>query len=140
MPAISDKMLLDDVIYEVDWDGDIVWEWKVSDHFEELGFDAIARNLMYRDPNYYTGFGNSHIAGDWVHTNSMSVLGPNKWYDAGDKRFHPDNIIIDCPRRQHHPDHRKSHRRHRMEDRPVFRSDPPNCASSAGSSASITPT
>ena len=63
---------------------------------EELGFDAIARNLMYRDPNYYTGFGNSHIAGDWVHTNSMSVLGPNKWYDAGDKRFHPDNIIIDC--------------------------------------------
>ena len=26
----------------------------------------------------------------------MSVLGPNKWYDAGDKRFHPDNIIIDC--------------------------------------------
>ena len=96
VPAISDKMLLDDVIYEVDWDGDIVWEWKVSDHFEELGFDAIARNLMYRDPNYYTGFGNSHIAGDWVHTNSMSVLGPNKWYDAGDKRFHPDNIIIDC--------------------------------------------
>ena len=63
---------------------------------KELGFDAIARNLMYRDPNYYTGFGNSHIAGDWVHTNSMSVLGPNKWYDAGDKRFHPDNIIIDC--------------------------------------------
>ena len=95
VPAISDKMLLDDVIYEVDWDGDIVWEWKVSDHFEELGFDAIARNLMYRDPNYYTGFGNSHIAGDWVHTNSMSVLGPNKWYDAGDKRFHPDNIIVD---------------------------------------------
>ena len=95
VPAISDKMLLDDVIYEVDWDGDIVWEWKVSDHFEELGFDAIARNLMYRDPNYYTGFGNSHIAGDWVHTNSMSVLGPNKWYDAGDERFHPDNIIVD---------------------------------------------
>ena len=86
-------MLLDDVIYEVDWDGDIVWEWKVSDHFEELGFDAIARNLMYRDPNYYTGFGNSHIAGDWVHTNSMSVLGPNRWYDAGDERL---------PSRQHH--------------------------------------
>ena len=41
VPAISDKMLLDDVIYEVDWDGDIVWEWKVSDHFEELGFDAV---------------------------------------------------------------------------------------------------
>jgi hypothetical protein len=33
--------------------------------------------------------------GDWMHINSMSVLGPNKWYDAGDERFHPDNIIWD---------------------------------------------
>ena len=30
-----------------------------------------------------------------MHINSMSVLGPNKWYDAGDERFHPDNIIWD---------------------------------------------
>lgn len=96
VPAISDRMLFDDAIYEADWDGDIVWEWKVSDHFEELGFGATVRNLMYRDPNYCTGFGNSHIAGDWVHTNSMSVLGPNERYDASDKRSHPDNIIIDC--------------------------------------------
>ena len=33
--------------------------------------------------------------GDWMHINSMSYLGPNKWYDAGDERFHPDNIIWD---------------------------------------------
>ena len=33
--------------------------------------------------------------GDWMHINSMSVLGPNKWYDAGDERFHPENIIWD---------------------------------------------
>ncbi len=26
----------------------------------------------------------------------MSALGPNKWYDAGDARFHPDNIIWDA--------------------------------------------
>ena len=25
----------------------------------------------------------------------MSTLGPNKWFEAGDARFHPDNIIID---------------------------------------------
>ena len=30
-----------------------------------------------------------------MHINSMSKLGPNKWYDAGDERFHPDNIIMD---------------------------------------------
>ena len=33
--------------------------------------------------------------GDWMHLNAMSALGPNKWYDAGDERFHPDNIITD---------------------------------------------
>jgi hypothetical protein len=26
----------------------------------------------------------------------MSVLGPNRFYDQGDKRFHPDNIIVDA--------------------------------------------
>jgi hypothetical protein len=25
--------------------------------------------------------------------NSMSLLGPNKWFDQGDERFHPDNIV-----------------------------------------------
>ncbi|OPX41797.1 MAG: hypothetical protein B1H13_00025 [Desulfobacteraceae bacterium 4484_190.3] len=29
----------------------------------------------------------------WNAGNTASWLGPNKWYDAGDKRFHPDNII-----------------------------------------------
>jgi hypothetical protein len=33
------------------------------------------------------------VGGDWIHINSASWLGPNKWYDQGDKRFNPDNII-----------------------------------------------
>lgn len=33
--------------------------------------------------------------GDWMHINSVSTLGPNKWFDMGDERFHPDNIIWD---------------------------------------------
>jgi hypothetical protein len=28
-----------------------------------------------------------------MHVNSISLLGPNRHYDAGDERFHPDNII-----------------------------------------------
>ena len=32
--------------------------------------------------------------GDWMHLNSMSPLGPNRWFDGGDERFHPDNIIL----------------------------------------------
>lgn len=33
---ISDKRLLDDVFLELDWEGNIVWEWHVSKHFNEL--------------------------------------------------------------------------------------------------------
>ena len=33
------------------------------------------------------------VSGDWMHINSISLLGPNRWFDGGDERFHPDNII-----------------------------------------------
>lgn len=95
VPEISNKPLLDDVIYEVTWDGEVVWEWCASDHFEALGFSPVSRLVMHKDPNYYTLFGTAHVAGDWAHINTMSALGPNKWFDAGDTRFHPDNIIVD---------------------------------------------
>ncbi|MCL6479571.1 MAG: aryl-sulfate sulfotransferase [Peptococcaceae bacterium] len=91
-PKISDKLLLDDTIIEVDWNGEIVWEWTCSDHFDEYEFSEAARNILCRDPNFRPAGGGM---GDWMHVNSMSVLGPNKWYDAGDGRFHPDNIIWD---------------------------------------------
>ena len=90
-PEISDKLLQDDVIIEVTWEGEIVWEWICSDHFEEMGFDEQARNMLYRNPNLVL----DNQVGDWMHMNAMSMLGPNKWYDAGDERFHPDNIIWD---------------------------------------------
>src|SRR6185369_4424230 len=34
---------------------------------------------------------------DWLHINSATYVGPNKWFDAGDKRFAPENVII-CSR------------------------------------------
>lgn len=93
IPAISDKRLLDDTIIEVTWEGKIVWEWSCSEHFEELGFSEEAKNILSRNPNMVPSGGGM---GDWMHINSMSALGPNKWYDAGDQRFHPDNIIWDA--------------------------------------------
>lgn len=87
---ITDKRLIDDKIIEVDWEGNIIWEWRANEHFEELGFDEAARNVLYRDPSV-----RGEAGGDWLHVNSISTLGPNKWYDAGDDRFHPDNIIFD---------------------------------------------
>ena len=90
---ISEHRLLDDVFIEVDWEGNIVWEWHANKHFNELGFDEIAKNVLARNPNNHENGGGQ---GDWLHINSMSVLGPNKWYDAGDERFNPENIIWDA--------------------------------------------
>lgn len=87
---ISDKLLLDDCIIEVDWQGNILWRWNCNEHFKEFGFDEAAKNALFRDPN------KTVAGGDWMHINSMSLLGPNKWYDEGDERFHPDNIICDA--------------------------------------------
>jgi len=89
-PNISDKLLLDDTIIEVTWDGNIVWEWICSEHFEEMGFSEEAKNVLARNPGTVPSGGGM---GDWMHLNSVSTLGPNKWFDSGDERFNPDNII-----------------------------------------------
>lgn len=89
-PEISDKILIDDKIIEVNWQGEIIWEWKVSDHFDEFGFSEGAKNAIYKNPGL-----RKNLGGDWFHTNSISYVGPNKWYDQGDERFAPDNILFD---------------------------------------------
>lgn len=88
---ISDHPLLDDRIVEVSWDGKIVWNFRPHEHFAELGFDAAARASMRHNPNLRPLEGGA--IGDWLHINSLSVVGPNRHYDAGDPRFHPDNIL-----------------------------------------------
>jgi hypothetical protein len=91
-PKISDRLLLDDLILEVDASGKVVWEWAAHDHFDEYGFDDRAKAVLRTNPNLVpVGEG----VGDWLHINSLSYLGPNRWYDAGDTRFHPDNVIWD---------------------------------------------
>lgn len=93
---INAKMpLLSDVIYEVDMaTGEVVWTWKAIDHLEEMGFDAAALKAFqsFYDKQHAKREGDGF---DWWHQNCASYLGPNKWYDQGDKRFHPDNIIFD---------------------------------------------
>ncbi len=91
---ITDKKLIDDKIIEVTWEGEIIWSWRASDHFDELGFKESAKNVLFRNPGLRGE--NGELGGDWMHINSISALGPNKWYDSGDERFHPDNIIFDA--------------------------------------------
>ena len=88
---MSDKTLLDDVIYEVTGAGKLSgFVWRPLDHIDEMGFDAAARRHIRDNPNFDKARGN----GNWLHINSVSWLGPNRWHDAGDARFAPDNLIV----------------------------------------------
>ncbi|WP_229507001.1 aryl-sulfate sulfotransferase [Pseudoduganella rivuli] len=83
------EQVLDDVIYEVTPKGDVAWKWVASEHLEEFGFSPAALKLVRAaEPR------NGAKALDYLHVNNMSVVGPNKWYDQGDTRFHPDNVLI----------------------------------------------
>jgi len=90
VPAVSDAMLEDDRLIEVAPDGRIVWEWKAAEHIDELGFapDARAAIKAAADTNAARG------SFDWLHINSATYVGPNRWFDAGDQRFAPSNVII----------------------------------------------
>ena len=58
---------------EVDWEGNILWKWSITDHFDELGFDEAALNILARNPNMRSSDGG---VGDYQHVNCMSYLGP----------------------------------------------------------------
>lgn len=92
-PRISPQLLLEDRLIEVDREGNLLWEWNELDHFNEFHITEAQKNVMYRDPNTQVAAGEGE--GDIFHTNTCSYLGPNKWFDQGDMRFKPDNIICD---------------------------------------------
>lgn len=76
--------LKDDVIYEVDPLGNIVWTWHAREHIDEMGFSDSALKSIRRS-----------LSSDWLHMNTVSYIGPNRWYEEfGDERFHPENLIV----------------------------------------------
>ena len=89
-PNVADAPLEDDRLIEVAWNGDIVWEWVASDHVDELGLSAQARNAIKAAP----GVNGARGSFDWLHINSATYVGPNHWFDEGDQRFAPNNVII----------------------------------------------
>ncbi len=89
--SISWRSLKDDVIYEVDWNGTLTgFEWSACEHFNQFGFTAETKHGMFINPGILED-------GDIFHMNSMSLLGPNKWYTMDPVTyacFNPENIII----------------------------------------------
>ncbi|MFC2161994.1 arylsulfotransferase family protein [Acidobacteriota bacterium] len=72
----SEEIQLGGDIYEVTPDKKIVWEWHAHNHLDLNRFSPITPE------------------GDWLHMNTIFPLPENKWYDSGDERFKPGNILI----------------------------------------------
>ena len=89
-PKVADVMLGDDRLIEVNEKGDIVWEWLAGDYIDEMGFAPDARAVI----KAAAAFNKARGSFDWLHVNSATYVGPNQWYDKGDRRFAPDNVII----------------------------------------------
>jgi len=90
LPEIADALLEDDRLIELAPDGEVLWEWIAGEHIDELELGADARAAIQAAP----GFSRARGSLDWLHVNSATYVGPNRWYDAGDARFAPDNVII----------------------------------------------
>src|SRR5687767_5115204 len=89
-PKVADVMLGDDRLIEVNARGEIVWEWLAGDHIDEMGFAPDAREVI----NRASAFNKARGSFDWLHVNSATYVGPNRWYDKGDVRFAPNHVII----------------------------------------------
>jgi hypothetical protein len=87
---VADVVLEDDRLIEVSWNGEVLWEWVASDHIDELGFAADARKVI----RAAAAFNKARGSFDWLHINSATYVGPNRWFDQGDTRFAPNNVII----------------------------------------------
>ena len=82
--GFKQAQVLDDVVYEVNPAGEVVWKWIASEHLNEFGFSPAELKLVK----------NADIP-DYLHVNNLKVVGPNHWFNEGDKRFDPENLIFD---------------------------------------------
>ncbi|WEV36420.1 aryl-sulfate sulfotransferase [Lactobacillus sp. ESL0677] len=94
-PKISPQPLLEEVLLEVDRNGEKLWSWHITDHFNEFHLSNLQKNAIFLDPNTHEDSFNGEGEGDLFHVNCASYLGPNHWFEEGDPRFKPDNIIMD---------------------------------------------
>ena len=86
-PTWQNQTLYGDAILEVSPAGEVVWEWHAYEHLDINHYRLLA------SPGWHAGPHNSTVC-DWTHVNTVRSLPENKWFDAGDERFRPGNVMI----------------------------------------------
>ena len=69
--------LIGDELFYVNRDGEITWKVALHDHIDVNEFPPAWKRLI-----------------DWTHANAIRAVPENKWYDQGDERFKPGNVIV----------------------------------------------
>jgi len=87
-PARRELVNRSDGIMEVTPQKEVVWDWKLHEHFDPNACGSepcpfITKRARDGKKEY-----------DWTHSNSVTVIPPNRWFDAGDARFKPGNLMI----------------------------------------------
>lgn len=77
-----------DSIVRIDANGHQMSIWHAHEHLD-LNIPGSGGWTRYTTPTAA-----SFRMADWTHINTVSLLPENKWYDSGDKRFTPGNILI----------------------------------------------
>ena len=86
-PLWQNQTICGDTILEVSPAGEVVWEWHSHGHLDINHYRLLA------SPGWFAGPLNSTVV-DWTHVNTVRDLPGNPWFDRGDERFKPGNVII----------------------------------------------
>ena len=86
-PARRAVKVFGDELIEVDRSGTVIWRWVQHEHMDVNQCNPIPANQGW------AGGPNNNTIADWTHTNTIQALPENRWFDAGDQRFKPGNIL-----------------------------------------------
>jgi hypothetical protein len=73
------ETILSDALLEVTLEGEVIWDWHAYEHI---------------DVNCYLESDPITPEWNWTHFNCLQSLPENRWYDEGDERFRPGNVLL----------------------------------------------
>ena len=86
-PAWQGQPIYGDAIVEVNRAGEAAWIWHCHEHLD------LNHRRIIASPEWPAGPFNSTVC-DWTHVNTVQALPENRWFDQGDERFRPGNVLI----------------------------------------------